>query len=165
MRFSVLAAVLLSTIPLISSAQMRVGVFDSRVIALAHFRSAGFEGPMKELSARMKAAKEKDDKAEIARLQRQAQLHQAHMHDVVFGNASVNDFFPELKERFESAATEEKLSIIVSKWEMPFKSPDVTLVDITDKLVEYYRPDENLRRMLDEVGKTEPVKDALFIED
>ncbi len=149
----------------VAIAQLRVGIFDSRAVALARFRSADYDNPVKELGEKFTAAKEAGDDEEIARLQRQATLHQAHMHQLVFGNGSVNEIFPELQELLGEVADEDDLDLIVSKWETAFVSPEVTLIDITDKLVEYYKPDEKVRGMLREMKTIEPVKDALFIDD
>ncbi len=148
-----------------ASAQTRVGVFDSRAVALARVRSADFENPVTELMDQMNAAKEEGNDAEILRLKKLGSLHQAHLHDLVFGRGTVNDFFAELQPRLAAIAEAESLDIIVSKWETAFLGPRVTVVDITEKLVEQYHPDDAVRKMIDEMKKVEPVKDALFLED
>jgi hypothetical protein len=70
-----------------------------------------------------------------------------------------------MKDTFAAIAKEEDLDLIVSKWETAFLAADVVLVDITEKLVEFYHPDEKVRTMLGGLKEHEPVKDALFLED
>ncbi|MBE0644361.1 MAG: hypothetical protein IH600_09805 [Bacteroidetes bacterium] len=163
--FGILAILITSAGMQIATAQMRVGVFDSRALALARFRSADYDNPLKGMMQEMKAAKESGNDAEIARLNKLGGLHQAHMHDVVFGSGSINDCFAELKDRLSVIANEEHLDMIVSRWETAFVASDVVLVDITGKLVEYYHPDEVVQKMLEGLKTVEPVKDALFLED
>lgn len=147
------------------AAQTRVGVFDSRAIALARFHCPDFDNPAKQLHAKLEHAQQQGDEKEIARLKRLGPLHQAHLHDLVFGSGSVNKYFKELKERLSAIAQEENLVMIVSKWETANLTADVVLVDITEKLVDLYHPDENIRRMKEGVKNSEPVEDALFFED
>jgi hypothetical protein len=148
-----------------AAAQTRVGVFDSRAVALARFHCQDFENPAKQLHAKLEQAQQQGDEKEITRLKRLGPLHQAHLHDLVFGSGSVNKYFKELKVRLSVIAKEENLVMIVSKWETAYLTADVVLVDITEKLVDFYHPDENIRRMMEGVKNSEPVEDALFLED
>ncbi|MBN1448007.1 MAG: hypothetical protein JXA28_08750 [Bacteroidetes bacterium] len=148
-----------------TTSQTRVGIFDSRAIALARFHCPDIENPARDLHRRMKEAQENGDEETIAELKRLGPLHQAHLHDLVFGSGSVNAYFEELKESFAAIAAEQHLDLIVSKWETAYLSENVTLVDITPKLLEFYHPDDKVQTMLDGMNGVEPIKDALFIED
>ncbi len=67
----------------------RIGVFDSRAIAIACANSPSFNKIPAMLAQRMKAAKEKGDKKEIAAIEREGMLHQVMMHEQGFGKGSV----------------------------------------------------------------------------
>jgi len=160
-----LGTFILMAISVSVSAQPRVGVFDSRAVALARFHCPDIENPAKELHREMKIAQENGDEETIAKLKRLGPLHQAHLHDLVFGSGSVNAYFEELQNSFTAIAEEENLDLIVSKWETAYLGEDVIQVDITEKLLEFYHPDEKVQHMLEGMKGVAPIKDALFLED
>jgi hypothetical protein len=72
-----------------TDAPQRIGVFDSRAIAIACANSPSFNKIPAMLAQRMKAAKENGDKKEIAAIEREGMLHQVMMHEQGFGKGSV----------------------------------------------------------------------------
>jgi hypothetical protein len=148
-----------------AAAQLRIGVFDSRAIAIARVHSGGGGEFPTDLRRQMEAAKEKGDKQEMARIERLGQLHQAQLHDQGFGSGSVNALFGIMQDKLAEVAKKENLNVIVSKWELAYSAPEAEIVDVTDLIVEVFHPDERVKKMIEEMKKVEPVKDALFIED
>ncbi|MFA6569993.1 MAG: hypothetical protein WCT77_02015, partial [Bacteroidota bacterium] len=59
----------------------------------------------------------------------------------------------------------EKLSLILSKWEVNYSSSDVELVDITLKLLDVLKAPDDVKKMMSEIDKHKPVENAFFIED
>lgn len=172
-NFSKVAVVILLVVGIImiystnSNAQtkQRVGVFDSRSVAIAYANSKFFKSPYPEIKKRMDAAKEKNDTKEIAKIEYEAKLHQAILHDQGFGKGSVNTITELYKDKIAEIAKTENLSAVVSKWEVVYSSSDIELVDITDKIVLFFEPSDKMKETIKEVPQHEPVKDAFFIND
>jgi hypothetical protein len=147
--------------------KLRIGVFDSRAVAIAFYQSkfSNTQQIFGSLHTKMKEAKEKDDKEAIAKIEREATLRQAMMHQQGFGDGSVNNITETIKDKMAQLAKNENLSAIVSKWEMVFSGADIELVDITVKVVDFFEPNEKMKEMTKEVMQSEPIKDAYLIDD
>lgn len=143
----------------------RIGTFDSRAVAIVYYNSKYFKSPMESLMSEMKTAQEKGDKQAIAKIEREGSLRQVMMHEQGFGKGSVNNFIDIVKAKMDTLAKKENLTAIVSRWELVYSGMDVELVDITEKIVEFFEPNERMREMTKEVLKSEPVKDAYLIDD
>jgi len=147
--------------------KVRIGVFDSRVVAIAFYQSkfSNVQQTFGALQTRMEEAKEKDDKEAIAKIEREATLRQAIMHQQGFGDGSVNNITETIKDKMAQLAKNENLTAIVSKWELVFSSADIELVDITVKVVDFFEPNEKMKEMTKEVMQSEPIKDAYLMDD
>jgi len=150
-----------------SSAQnkLRVGVYDSRAIAVACMNSAMYKNPVYALAPKMEAAKKANDKNTISDLEREATFRQAFSHEQGFGTGSVIQFSELIKKELADIAKKEKLDLIVSKWELVFTGSNVMLVDITDKAVLAFKPTDRVKQIVEEIKKTPPIKEAYLIKD
>ncbi|MBI5019967.1 MAG: hypothetical protein HZB59_00870 [Ignavibacteriales bacterium] len=148
-----------------AQAKQRIGIFDSRSVAIVHANSKFFKNPYPEIKKRMETAKEKNDTKEIAKIEYEAKLHQAILHDQGFGKGSVNTIIDLYKDKIAEIAKAENLSAVVSKWEVVYSNPDIELVDITDKITAFFEPSDKMKETIKEVPQHEPVKDAFFIDD
>jgi len=144
--------------------KQRVGVYDSRAVALVYFQQHAQERMHGLMQKRAEAVKNEDEK-EVARLEKQGQLIQAMMHDRVFGKGSANEIMDEMQDAVRKIAVEEQLPLVVSKWELVYQSGNLELVDITDKLVGTMNPNEKMQEGVQEMRNTEPVKEAFLIDD
>lgn len=172
--FSIPALVLIITILFTISekgtnaqAVQRIGVFDSRAVAVAFYNSkfSDTQQIFQSLGSQMQEAKSKDDKEAISELEREATLRQAMMHEQGFGKGSINNISETVKDKMTQLAKDENLSAIVSKWELVFSGKDVELIDITEKIVEFFEPNDQIKTMVKEIMQSEPIKDAYLIED
>lgn len=163
--FAAALTTMIPSAPTCAQQNIRIGTFDSRVVALIIFRSPETMEMMKDLHTRRSAADENKDTKEVARLEREGQLRQAMMHELVFGNGSVNDMIDLLKQPVAEIAKKEHLAAVVSKWELYFQSPDIEYVDITMQLAESLKVDAKTKKMIPEVMLQEPLKEAYLIED
>jgi len=143
----------------------RVGVFDSRAVAIACANSPSFNKIPAMLSERMKAAKDKGDKKEIAVIEREGMLHQVMMHEQGFGKGSVIGMIALIKDSIAALAVRENVTLVVSKWEVVYSAKNVELVDLTEKVTEFFQPNEKVKAWLKELPKHEPIKDAYLIQD
>ena len=167
----VLAISILLNIPAeVTNAQtvIRIGVFDSRAVAVAYYNSDfsnNYRQIFQSLATQMQEAKSKDDKEAIAKIEREATLRQAILHEQGFGTGSVINITETVKDSLIKLANEENLSAIVSKWEISFSNNNVELIDITEKIVHFFDPNDQMKDMVKEIMQTEVVKDAYLIED
>lgn len=147
--------------------KIRIGVFDTRAVAVAFYQSkfSTAQENFGSLHTRMKAAKEKDDKKEIASIEREATLRQAMMHEQGFGTGSITNVTKTIKDKISKLAKDEKLSIVVSKWDVLFNGENIEQIDVTEKIVDFFEPNEKIKSMTKEIMQSEPVQDAYLIND
>ena len=147
-----------------SQSKVRVGTYDSRLIAIAYYNSKLFKLPS-EAFEKMKAAKEKNDTAEMSKINNEMTLRQRYMHEQGFGKATVCYLIEQIKDKVAEYVKKEKLDFIVSKWEMSFINPNFEVVDITLSLANLFEPSQDMSQMMGVLKSNEPIKDAFLIED
>jgi hypothetical protein len=139
---------------------IRVGVFDSRGVALAYYRQY-LRSP--EFVARLKKLKEDHDKAKAAgdtekakQLEAEGQSMQEHSHLQVFGNAPIDEIVAKIKDRLPQIAKEAGVDLIVSKWSLAYQSPDARYVDVTEPMAKLFQPDEATMKMIRDIPNHPP---------
>jgi hypothetical protein len=143
-----------SSVPPPSAAPtVRIGVFDSRMVALAYYNSDEHRRFMQDLMAQLKAAKAANDTAKIADLEFRGPALQSLMHYQVFSNASIPNVMDRLAPDLPKVAAEARVPVIVSKWDVAFHDPNVEYVDVTDALVARFNPSEQVQKWIAD-GKT-----------
>ena len=147
-----------------SQNKIRVGIYDSRFIAVAYYNSKYFK-LMPEVTQKMKTAKEKNDTTEMSNINKEMSLRQRFIHEQGFGKGSVCYIIEEMKDKISELAKNEKLNIIVSKWELNFKGSNVEIIDITEKIANLYEPTNNIKEMIKDFNNNEPVKEAFLLDD
>lgn len=144
---------------------LKIGTFDSRAVAIAYYNSKDFKHTIESSMSDMKAAEENGDKKAIAKIKRGRSLQQAIKHEQGFGKGSINDIIEKIKDKIAALGKKENLTAIISKWEVVYNSAEVELVDITERVVDLFEPNERMKEMTKEVLMSEPVKVAYLIED
>jgi len=148
--------------------KFRVGTYDSRAVAIAYYQSPYNSSVMKifnDLQAKMQKAQKEHDSVMIKKLNFEGPTRQAVLHEQGFGTGSVRYELLEIKDKIDSLAKAEKLDIILSKWELNYSGSNCEVVDITEKIALLFNPNERIKNSLQEILKTEPIKDAYLIED
>jgi len=158
--------ILTGSMDVYAQSKLRIGTYDSRVIAVAYYNSAYFK-LLPEVTERMKVAQDKKDTTEVSNINKEMSLRQRMMHEQGFGKGSVCNLMDEIKDKITELAKNEKLGIIVSKWELNFNIPAAEIVDITEKVAMLFEPKNNIKEMISDFQKNspEPVKDAFLLED
>jgi hypothetical protein len=147
-----------SSVPSPAAGQkVRVGVFDSRMVALAYYSSDEHRRFMQDLMAQLKAAKAANDTSRIAELEFRGPALQSLMHYQVFSNASIPNVMEKLAPELPTIAADVRVSLIVSKWEIVFRDPGIEYVDVTDALVGRFNPNERVRKWVAEGRTKDPV--------
>lgn len=143
-----------------AAAAERVGVYDSRAVAYAHFWSAEAERSRNEVIAAGKAAKAAGDTAVFEAKSRAMADYQKRMHDQVFSSAPATEAMAALAVRMPALLGEIGVARLVSKWdETALKAvPAEKRVDVTEKLVrEFITPDQKQQKVLDSMKTSSPV--------
>ena len=141
---------------------IRVGTFDSRAVALAHFGNMIKEGWLKNLYAEHAKAKEAGDQKLVKELEAKAQARQKRLHHQVFGTAPVNDAFKRIEKDIPKVADSAGVHVIISVHDVVYQSPSAGFVDVTDRMVQLFDPDEETLKKIEAIRKHPPVSDEVI---
>jgi hypothetical protein len=84
---------------------------------------------------------------------------------MVFGSGSIITVMDLVRDRLPEVAKQAGVGVLMSKFEMVFKDPSVETVDVTSQIIQLFKPNENLDKMITEIYKNEPIPlDDLDIE-
>jgi len=138
----------------------KVGVYDSRAVAYAHFWSADASRERNEAVAAAKAAKVAGDTVGAEAKSRALAEHQKRIHEQVFGSAAANEAMAALAPRLAGLLHELGGARLVSKWDATALKnvPAAQRVEVTGRLVrEFIVPTEKQQKVLDSMNTTKPV--------
>lgn len=133
----------------------RIGVFDSRMVAIAYYNSEPQRAAIQQMQADLRDAKAAGDESKIQELQLQGPAMQNLMHYQVFSTASIPNVMEQLAPALPQVAERAGVALIVSKWEISYQRGDVERVDVTDELVRQFAPSEKVQKWIAE-GATKP---------
>ncbi len=114
---------------------LRIGVYDSRAIAVAWGNSAEFQKTMESDTSDYKKAKEAKDDKRVKEIETQMKAKQRRAHEQGFSTGSVAPIMASIKASLPAVAKKAGVDVIVSKWEVNYQSPGIKVVDVTDDLV------------------------------
>jgi Skp family chaperone for outer membrane proteins len=146
--------------------KVRVGVFDSRAVAIAYTHSkAGQEHiqqQLQQLKKELDQAEASGDKEKAEHIKAEGKAGQERLHLQGFGTASVKKYLELVKDKIPAVAKDAKVDFIVSKWEVAYQSPAVEIVDITDDLVKLFEPNERALKSIQELKKQRPLDEDVI---
>ncbi len=156
-----IAAVTLSILGLVGrseavgqgQAKLRVGVYDSRAIAIAYAPSE--YNPVAEMMGEMKKAKEAGDIERIKELEEWGPRHQRQLHRQGFGRVPVTDLLEHVKDRLPEVAKAAGVDVIA--FECNYIGSDVEKIDITRELVMLFDPSDKVLGWVEQLGDHDPV--------
>jgi hypothetical protein len=137
----------------------RVGVYDSRAIAVAYAGTDLFRDRLKELRARQEVAIAAGDEEAAAAIEAEGAALQQKMHRQGFSTAPVDDILEQIGDKLPAIMEKHALAAIVSKWdeEKLAEFPGAERIDITMLLVDALGPDERQRKFAVEIQNRKPV--------
>ena len=74
-----------------------------------------------------------------------------------FSTGPVADILAKVKDKLPGIARQERVTAIVSKWELPYAEQGVELVDVTLPLVKLFNPSEQVLKWIEEMKNQPPV--------
>jgi hypothetical protein len=119
----------------------RIGVYDSRCVAVAYAGSEKHEASLRGLDAA--AMREK----------------QALMHEQGFSTAPVDDILALYPDEVAALKAKHNLDALVSKWDKPglAQYTGANQIDVTDELIEVSKPNDGQRKSAQEIKKIKPI--------
>jgi hypothetical protein len=136
----------------------RIGTFDSRAVALAYYRSPeGLERMKPEWDRELRDAEAAGDSARVAELKLFMPSFQHLLHQQVFSTGSICNVLREIEDDLPGIAAAAGVDLIVSQWELPYRSPDVELIDLTSDIVALFVVDEETAGFLAQMADVEPM--------
>jgi hypothetical protein len=138
----------------------RIGVYDSRAVAVAYAGSAFLENKMKDLKGQLKKARGAGDTKEVTRLEAEGQAWQTALHKQGFGTAPVDDLLAHIAAELPKIQADAGVTKFVSKWDKTElgKHPKAGHVDVTMRLVDAFHPNERQRKHAIEIQNKSPEK-------
>jgi hypothetical protein len=146
-----------------SGAKVRVGVYDSRAIAVAFINSEAWQASNGKQLAGMMAeyntAKAEGNQKRVAELEAQGKAQQSLLHKQGFSTAPVDDILKNIQNRIPEIAKTAGIGPIVSKWDKDAlaKYKSAELVDITMPLVNAFHPTERQLKFAIDIQKQAPI--------
>jgi hypothetical protein len=142
---------------------VRIGVYDSRAIAIAAVRSSGVGDEMKAMMKEAADAKAAGDEARVARLAARGKAKQLLLHLQGFSNAPVDEYLDKHREALPGIARAAGVIAILPKAD--YHDPAVEVVDVTEALLELFAPKDQSQQMAQELRKHGPVKMIEILEN
>lgn len=122
---------------------VRIGVYDSRAIAVAY--AASRHNPVTAKTAERDAARQAGDTKKVAELERWGSDFQQQLHFQGFCRVPVHNLLEPVQPQLQQLLSTENLVAIVDQTDAI--SPGSTTIDVTAKLVELYQPSDRTRKM------------------
>ena len=140
------------------AAPERIGVYDSRAIAVAYGGSRYQRTRMLAMKEQVRQARAARNLPEAARIEADAAAWQATLHRQAFGTAPVGDILGNIAAEQDRIREKAGVTTLVSKWnrEELDKHPRAERVDVTMELVEAFHPGPRQLRHAVEIQAKEP---------
>lgn len=141
------------------SGSRRVGVYDSRVVAFAHFWSGPNQAGLQQMMAAARAAQAAGDTQRYRSCAQALADLQTRLHLEVFSTAPCTEALSALKERLPDLMRQADVTALVSRWDTPAlqQFPDAARIDVTDLLVREFEIPAAQQKMLAAIKDTPPL--------
>jgi hypothetical protein len=145
--------------------KLRIGVYDSRVIAIAYGNSPEFQDTLKPVMAEYQKARDAGNEKRMKEIGAQMKLKQRRLHEEGFSPGSVIGIMATVKDSLPAVARDAGVDVIVSKWEVNYQSPNVEIVDVTDQVAALFHTSERGKQWLKQIPAKPPVPIEQITDD
>jgi len=139
----------------------RIGVYDSREVAYAHFLSTSEQAKLLGMTAATRIAQDQGNRKQAKALGKALKERQERIHMQVFSTVPADEAMAELKARRPALLEELAVSGLVSKWDAKAlrASHQAEKVDVTECLVKALNPvlTDKQKQTLAEIQRTSPI--------
>jgi hypothetical protein len=150
-----LAAASIATLSARAADGQKIGVYESRAVALAWGRSTQHDILSRQRMEQAKRAEAAGDKAELRRLRKEGSGAQERLEKQVFGNDRIPDVIERVQDQIPAVQQQAGVASIVDRRDAPANAPTV---DVTSNLVALFQPTDKTLKMIEDVLKHPPVK-------
>jgi hypothetical protein len=162
MRNVIVSLVALSVIALLLTGfsqgpKTRIGVFDSRAIAIAHANSSEGAAVVAELRADMEKAKAAKNDTQIREINEKGKSYQVLGHLRAFSVGSVAEILERHKSEIDQIAKKAGVAAIVSKFEMPYVGDGIETVDVTQEMAGMFKMSEQAKKWVADIPNHAPM--------
>lgn len=161
---TLIIALMIAGICSTASSKQKIGVYDSRIVAIWYFNTQEFKESNSKKMQEYQEAKKNNDTNKMNELKDYFPLLQRVLHDKGFGRGSVATIMEKRKADIDAFAEAEKLTALVSMWELNYLAKGAEKVDVTLKLLKALKAGDNIIIMYDEMKNQAPVDDAFFMD-
>lgn len=140
-----------------AKALLRVGVYDSRAVAIAFANSEMHNEVVKQKMADHDKAKADGDQAKVKELEAWGNTQQERLHLQGFGTEPVSDILAHIKDELPRIASDTGVDVIVSKWQLDFTAKDAQFVDVTQAMVMPFKPSDKVKNWIRQLKDNPPV--------
>jgi len=139
-----------------SEQPIKIGIYDSRAIAIAYANSDIFQKYMGNLMAEYNKAKE-EKKAELVKeLEKEGPFQQQLLQQQSFSNGTISNIIEKIKDKLPGIAQNAGVKIIISKWELSYLDPSIETVDVTNQMIGLFNPTEKALKWIEDIQKQNP---------
>jgi hypothetical protein len=138
---------------------VRIGLYDSRALAYAHFWSPECQRDLQELIKAAREAKASGQTNRFKELASKIKKQDAQNHLQVFSTAPVDDVLAAMKERLAAVQKETGVSRFVSKWDASALNqlPTTEKIEVTDQLLREFKLTDQQKKVVEEMRKQKPL--------
>ena len=142
-----------------NAAPQRIGIYDSRAIAYAHFWSEAHQREINELVKAAKEARAAGHTERFKELDAALKKEQEQNHLQVFSTAPVDDVLAEMKDRLAEIQKEAGVARLVSKWDSKTlkEHQRAERLDVTDRLLREFNLSEKQMKVAKEIQTKPPL--------
>lgn len=133
----------------------RIGVYESRAVALAWGRSTQHNEANKDLMAEAKKAEAEGNKSALRRLRREGSSRQERLEKQVFGDDRIPDIIARIAYDLPGIQQQTGVARILDRRDAP---SGVATLDVTSNLVALFHPTEKTLKMIEDIQKHPPIK-------
>jgi len=158
--FFLLLTFIISFRPLLaqqSSQNVKIGIYDSRAVAVAYSNSDSFQKDIENLMTQYKKAKEENNTKLVDALEKEGQLQQQLLHEQTFSVGTVSNIIDKIRDKLEEIAKKTGVSLIISKWEISYKDPSIEYIDVTSQIVDLFSPSKQTLIWIKDLQKQTPI--------
>jgi hypothetical protein len=137
----------------------RIGVYDSRSIAVAWTGTEAYNDRLSSLQAEWQQAKAAGDQMRVEEVEAEAEAQQQSLHMQAFSTAPVDDILAHIEDSLDAIKQEVGVTLLVSKWdtETLAQYPSAEQIDVTMMLVDALQPNERQRQIAIDIQEHEPI--------
>ncbi len=155
--FAALTLVMLLVAGSTAQHKLRIGVYDSRSIAIAYGNSNEMKEFIGSLRADLAKAKDAKDENKAKEIELKGRTAQVLGHLQAFSIGSVAEILAKHNPEIDQIAKDMKLEAIVAKHELMCLGAGAETVDLTSRLVQIFKPGAQAMKWIEGVPAQKPL--------